>query len=86
MAISLVKFGRTVRLHPRPLASLDPRAELFDAGSGPIRWDPPQPTFVWMTRHSAGMRLIAQAVHPPSPTESQNIRAPRHFLLGATRV
>ena len=26
---------------------------------------PPQPTFVWMTRHSAGMRLIAQAVHPP---------------------
>jgi hypothetical protein len=37
MAVSLVKFGRTVRLHPRSLASLDPRAELFDwLGSDPL--------------------------------------------------
>jgi hypothetical protein len=37
MAVSLVKFGRTVRLHPRSLASPDPRAELFDwLGSDPL--------------------------------------------------
>jgi hypothetical protein len=29
---------------------LDPRAELLDAASGPIRWDSPRPTFVWMTQ------------------------------------
>jgi hypothetical protein len=35
--------------HLRRLSDADPRAELFDAGLAPIRWDVP-PAFVWMTQ------------------------------------
>ena len=66
MAISLVKFAELFDFTRDDWPPLDPRAELFDAGSGSIRGDPLQPTFVWMNdRQPEGSPEIGELWYGP---------------------